>query len=89
MSEVVQVMSLEELQEKQNQIIKDTETDDLSELFEFFEDLEEADTVTEYDFDVYKELSFRSFEKTDRWDNRNYEPTEWELWLKECGTNAY
>ena len=90
MNNVVQVISLEALQEKQKEIEVDMQTDtgDLSELFELFVGFDDEED-NEKDYDAYKELSFPIFEKTDHWDNRNYEPTEWELWLKECGTNAY
>jgi hypothetical protein len=66
------------------------EIEDAFDVAEYIEEqLEEWDEDDEDEFSSYKELSLNKFEKTDRWDARNYEPSEWELYLRELGTNAY
>jgi hypothetical protein len=63
--------------------------DDAFIIAEYIEELDEWEEDEDDEFGSYKPLLLNKFEKTDRWDSRNYEPTEWELYLRELGTNAY
>jgi hypothetical protein len=69
-------------------MIPKKQIDDLDDVFDIQDAL--LDELEDEDFeDPYGKGYVPNLEHTDRWDTRNYNPTDWEIYLKELGTQGY